>query len=250
VVSRDSVRLAFLIAALNDLDILYCDIGNAYLNAPCREKIWFEAVKECGEDAGKAMILKRALYGLKSAGASWRAMFSNSIVELGFKDTMVDPDVYIRRNFKQNGDAYYELLLVYVDDVLCVSHRLEVVMEALGKTYELKEGSVKPPELYLGANISKYQLPSGKEAWSISSNQYVKSSIQTVNDLLREDGHELRTGKRQGKTPLPSGYRPETDVSAELDSEQASRYWQLIGILRWAIELGRIDIYYEVAIMS
>ena len=39
VVSRDSVRLAFLIAALNDLDIMSCDIGNAYLNAPCREKI-------------------------------------------------------------------------------------------------------------------------------------------------------------------------------------------------------------------
>jgi hypothetical protein len=170
--------------------------------------------------------------------------------QTGFKDTMVDPDVYIWRNFKQNGDAYYELLLVYVDDVLCVSHRPEVIMEALGKTYELKEGLVKPQELYLGANISKYQLPSGKEVWSISSNQYVKSSIQTVNDLLKEDGHELRTGKRQGKTPLPSGYRPETDISAELDSEQASWYLQLIGILRWAIELGRIDIYYEVAIMS
>jgi Reverse transcriptase (RNA-dependent DNA polymerase) len=107
VVSRDSVRLAFLIAALNDLDILSCDIGNAYLNAPCREKIWFEAGKECGEDAGKAMILKQALYGLKSAGASWRAMFSSSIVELGFKDTMVDPDVYIRHNFKQNDCCWF-----------------------------------------------------------------------------------------------------------------------------------------------
>jgi Reverse transcriptase (RNA-dependent DNA polymerase) len=85
VVSGDSVRIAFLITALNDLDILSCDIGNSYLNAPCREKIWFQAGKECGEDAGKAMVLKRALYSLKSAGASWRAMFSNSIIELGFK---------------------------------------------------------------------------------------------------------------------------------------------------------------------
>ena len=31
-VSRDCVRLAFLIAALNDLNIMTCDIGNAYLN--------------------------------------------------------------------------------------------------------------------------------------------------------------------------------------------------------------------------
>jgi hypothetical protein len=54
VVSRDSVRLAFLIAALNDINIISCDLENAYLNAPCREKIWFEGGIECGEDQGKA----------------------------------------------------------------------------------------------------------------------------------------------------------------------------------------------------
>jgi hypothetical protein len=31
IVSRESVKIAFLIAALNDLDIMSCDIGNAYL---------------------------------------------------------------------------------------------------------------------------------------------------------------------------------------------------------------------------
>ena len=34
VVSRDSVLLSLLIAELNDLDVMACDIGNAYLNAP------------------------------------------------------------------------------------------------------------------------------------------------------------------------------------------------------------------------
>jgi hypothetical protein len=57
VVSRDSVRLAFLIAALNGLCILSCDIGNAYLNAPCHEKIWFQAGRECGADMGKVMVI-------------------------------------------------------------------------------------------------------------------------------------------------------------------------------------------------
>ena len=40
VVSRDSVRIALTIAVLNDLDILACDIQNAYLTALCRENIW------------------------------------------------------------------------------------------------------------------------------------------------------------------------------------------------------------------
>jgi hypothetical protein len=50
VVSRESVKIAFLIAALNDLDLMSCDIGNAYLNAKCRERIWFVAGAECGPD--------------------------------------------------------------------------------------------------------------------------------------------------------------------------------------------------------
>ena len=53
VVSRDSVRIAFLIAALNDLDIQACDVSNAYLNAPCRERIWLKGGAKCGGDSRK-----------------------------------------------------------------------------------------------------------------------------------------------------------------------------------------------------
>ena len=49
VVSRDSVSICFLIAALNDLDIQAVDIENAYLTAPCREKCWTIGGKGFGE---------------------------------------------------------------------------------------------------------------------------------------------------------------------------------------------------------
>jgi len=64
VVSRESIRIAFLVAALNDLDIFATDVGNTYLNAPCWEKIWTTAGKEFGSDEGSVMIIVRALYGL------------------------------------------------------------------------------------------------------------------------------------------------------------------------------------------
>jgi hypothetical protein len=35
VVSRDSVRITFLLAALNNLDVLCADVGNAYINVLC-----------------------------------------------------------------------------------------------------------------------------------------------------------------------------------------------------------------------
>ena len=250
VVSRDSVRLAFMLAALNDLDILACDVGNAYLNAPCREKIWFTAGLECGQHAGKVMVVTRALYGLKSSGAAWRAMFAETLKEMGFVPTMADPDVWRRKNVKPNGQYYYELMLVYVDDCLAVSHDPQNIMDVLSKSYELKKGSVKAPEIYLGAEISKYQLKNGRLVWSMSSSQYVKNAVKNVNDMLKEEGRELKTGKKQGKTPLPSNYKPELDTTAELNGEMGSRYLQLIGILRWSIELGRIDVLTETSIMS
>ena len=42
------------------------------------------------------MIVVRALYGLKTSGASWRAMFSQTLKDMGFESTKADPDVYIR----------------------------------------------------------------------------------------------------------------------------------------------------------
>ena len=36
VVSHDSVRIALILAAMNDLDILACNIQNDYLTAKCR----------------------------------------------------------------------------------------------------------------------------------------------------------------------------------------------------------------------
>ncbi|KAI2505828.1 Reverse transcriptase (RNA-dependent DNA polymerase) [Fragilaria crotonensis] len=44
-----------------------CDIQNAYLTADCREKIWTVAGPEFGSEAGTIFIVRKALYGLKSA---------------------------------------------------------------------------------------------------------------------------------------------------------------------------------------
>jgi hypothetical protein len=82
VVSRDSttMRLAFLIAALNGLNLQACDVGNAYLNAECRENMLFAAGPEFGEHQGKVIIVVRALYRLKSSGAAWRKLLQDMII--------------------------------------------------------------------------------------------------------------------------------------------------------------------------
>ena len=36
--SKENVRIEFMIAAMNDLDVLAADIGNAYVNEKLRER--------------------------------------------------------------------------------------------------------------------------------------------------------------------------------------------------------------------
>jgi hypothetical protein len=161
VASRDSVRLMFLIAALNDLDIFACDIGNAYLNAPCKEKIWFVGGTEMGEDKGKVMIVTRALYGLKSSGYAWHQMMSQTLRELSFEPSVADTDIWRKAMTKPNGDKVYEYIVVYVDDILAISSRAKEICERIGEIYRLKE-KIQEPKRYLGAEVEKIDLPN---AW-------------------------------------------------------------------------------------
>jgi len=96
VVARDSIWIAFLIAVLNDLEVLATDIGNTYINADVHEKLYFVAGDEFGNvNKGKNVIITKALYGLKSSGATWRAHLAEALHGLGYKSTLADPDVRI-----------------------------------------------------------------------------------------------------------------------------------------------------------
>ena len=78
---------------------------------------------------------------------------------------------------------------------------------------------------------------------------YVKNAITTVGKLFEEDGKGF-TFKDSVKNPFPTRYKSELDVTEELRPENISRYLQLIGICRWAVELGRINIFLEVSLLS
>ena len=54
----------------------------------------------------------------------------------------------------------------------------------------------------------------------------------------------------RARTPIQMIYRPELDVTPELNTADATYYQSFIGILRWLVELGRIDICLEVSMMS
>ena len=249
VVTRESVRIALLLAGLNELDVQAADISNAYLNAPCRELIWIVAGLEFVSDEGCVMKVVRAWYGLKSSGASWHAMLSQTMMDMKYTRCKADHDIWYRPRFKPNGFDYYEYLLIFVDDILNISHDTKATMETLGTIYQLKHGSVGPPDCYLGGNVGKFQLEDGIMAWFMSANDYVKSACANVVTMLEKDGLKLSTG-RQAERPYHEKYRCDVDLTDEVNGQLTNRYQQLIGILRWAVKLGQFDIHVEVAKLS
>ena len=144
VVSRDSVRISLLYATLNDLDILSGDMAAAYLNAPAGEKVYFHCGAEFRHLEGRLAVLTKALYGLKTSTRAWRMHLAQVLeFEMHFETCKADVDVWLRKAAKLDGSEYYELLLVYTDDILIVSHRPREVMTQLDQNFLVKKDSIE-----------------------------------------------------------------------------------------------------------
>ena len=75
----------------------------------------------------------------------------------------------------------------------------------------------------------------------------MRAEIKNVETYLGKQDHWKM--QKSAKTPMVTSYRPELDVSPVLSPHDESYYMSLIGILRWIVELGRVDICLEVSIM-
>jgi hypothetical protein len=84
---------------------------------------------------------------------------------------------------------------------LAISHELKILIDAIGEYYKVKPGSDKEPDIYLGANVEKVQMPDGREVWATSPCDYVKNAIKTVKGLLAEDREGYVAIEEQGKEP-------------------------------------------------
>ena len=123
VVSRDSVHIALTIAALNDLQVKASDVQNAFLTAPCEERIWTMLGPEFGADAGKKAFLGCVLYGLKSAGGLFGHHLANCIRTLGYSSCKADSDLWYKPSTHlDNGFVYYAYILLYIDNCLAIHH--------------------------------------------------------------------------------------------------------------------------------
>ncbi len=107
IVSCETVRIALLMAALNDLNVKVGDVLNAYITAPITEKVWTVLGPEFGIDAGKSAIIVHALYGLKSAGAASRTHLASFMRQMDYISCKVDPDLWYKAETRPADNFRY-----------------------------------------------------------------------------------------------------------------------------------------------
>ena len=186
------------------------------------------------------------MYGLKSSGADFRAHLAETSHVIGFCPTRADPDVWRRPAKKTDGKEYYKYILCYVNDLVLICEDVTKVLQGVQAVFKFKDDKIVHPEVYLGAQLNNMTVD-GFEGWTMSSQKYVKAAINNVEEVLAKTEQRLWT---KCGTPLKSGYLPELDTSPELKKDGLQRYQELIGMLHWAVELGRVDILLETALMS
>ena len=85
VVSTRSLRLSIFLAKLNNMKVWGAEIGNTYLEATTKEKLYIVAGPEFEELQGRMLVIHKALYGLKSSGLRWSQKIHDIILELNFR---------------------------------------------------------------------------------------------------------------------------------------------------------------------
>ena len=160
--------------------------------------------------------------------------------ELGFRSFQADPDVWMRPAIKENGEEYYEYLIYYVDNILCISKNATRVLEDMRKDggIKYKNGKIEPPEMYLGACLQKRTVTqTQKECWSISSVDYINVIVAAARESFKGTQWKFLGSVN---TPIIASYHPEIDETPELDESKITKYQEFIGMLRWEIELRRV----------
>ena len=103
--------------------------------------------------------------------------------------------------------------------------------------------------MYPSGNMRQVTLDNEVKEQDFGYFQYVQAAVKNVEEYLKNQGKKPITSKGHMNS-LTSNYRPQINVSQQLDTRDVSYYQSLIDILRCKVELGQVDICVEVSTMS
>ena len=229
--------------------MIAADIQNAYLQDPSSQKHYVICGAEFGlENVGKVALIILALYGGKYPGHDFRNHLRECISHIGFVPCLDDPDICMREVQKADETAYWEYVMLHVDDDLVISNNSRHILDnEIGKYFIMRPGYVGTPDIYIGGHMRNISFENGAKSWGFRSSQYVQAAVKNVEEYLAINERKLPS---KSLTPLQTSYQQEIDTTSDLNAVDSAYYQLLIGVLRLMVELGSIDIWLEVLMLS
>ena len=126
------------------------DIGNAYLEATTKEKIYILAGPEFEEIQGHILVIHKAFYGLKSSVSRWSQRIDCIMLQLGFKPCKADPCVWLREMKTKHIDR-----AIYVDGLLIAFGKPQQTIKDLKEKFKLKITGDGPLQYHLNCDYKQ-----------------------------------------------------------------------------------------------
>ena len=190
---------------LNGLKIWQTDVGNAYLEAVTKEKVYVIAGPEFGAQEGHVFVIVKALYGLKSSGLRWHERFADVLRHMKFFPCPAEQDIWMR-----DAGEHYEYIAVYCDDLTIASKDPKSITDVLETTHKFKLKGTGPLEFLLGCDYKRED----DGTMCMAPQKYIEKMIDTYVRLFGEKP------KTKFHSPLERNDRPELVKSELLELPQ------------------------------
>ena len=169
-----SVCLLDVIAHRDNLKVLCGDIGNAFVTAPCLEKVYSRAGPEFGDHHNSIMVLMKALYRLWSSSRAFHGHFADFLHSMGFHSVHYDHDVWMRLH---EDRTRYDYICTHMEDFKIVACDPNCWLTQISGVFLLK--STGPPSYYLG---NDYVWSTSENAWVLGCSMYIKECIRHLEE--------------------------------------------------------------------
>eukprot|EP00957_Ditylum_brightwellii_P178569 13602272-Ditylum_brightwellii.AAC.4 len=219
------VRLMLLIAVKHDLGLMAGNIGNAFCTVLCAEKIWSAVGDQFGNKKGSIVVLKRALFRLKTVLASFHQLLGDFLREMGFVSSGADQDLWLQ---KLEEYAEYNYIAMHVDDNIIIAKNPSKYMMHIEHHFQV-HNIADSSSYYLDNDLIKQ----GKLI-HLSTKNYIKEVLRKYQDKYGLLAKET--------LPLKPKLKPELDDYPLVDEAKHKEYVINPALLKTDVQCKKVEL--------
>lgn len=235
VIRQTSIRVILSIATAMNYLLHQMDVNSAFLHGEIDTDIYMRAPPELGIGSNKFVKLRKAIYGLKQSSAIWNSKIDSFFKNIGFKQSIIEPCIYI-------SDANKLIVGIYVDDLIiagATSEGVSWLKAALCAEYPMKDlGEVKT---IIGMQVER------------THNKLKLSQVRYIDSVIKRFGMDKA---QKAYVPLLANQPLTQDMNSTVsnvdDNHDVNQvpYRQAVGALLYAAQCTRPDISFACSRIS